>query len=62
MRVGVLRETKDREMRVALLPGGARALIAAGHEVALESGSGEGSGFPDEHYEAVGGIAKSPKR
>jgi alanine dehydrogenase len=61
MRVGVLRETKDRELRVALLPGGARALVAAGHEVALESGAGEGSGFPDEQYEAVGAtIAKSP--
>ena len=35
MRVGVLRETKDRELRVALLPSGARTLIAAGHDVAV---------------------------
>ncbi len=35
MRVGVLRETKDREYRVALLPWGVRALVAAGHEVFL---------------------------
>jgi len=61
MRVGVLRETKDREQRVALLPSGARALAAAGHEVAVESGAGEGSGFTDEQYEAVGAlIRKSP--
>lgn len=54
MRVGVLRETKDRELRVALLPAGARTLVAAGHEVALETTAGEGSGFPDAQYRAVG--------
>ncbi len=58
MRVGVLRETKDRELRVALLPGGARTLVSAGHEVALEAGAGEGSGFADEQYEAVGAVIK----
>ncbi len=60
MRVGVLRETKDRELRVALLPSGARTLIAAGHDVAVETGAGEGSGFADEQYQEVGAaIAKS---
>ncbi len=54
MRVGVLRETKDREYRVAVLPWGVRALVAAGHEVFLEAGAGEGSGFPDEAYREVG--------
>jgi alanine dehydrogenase len=54
MRVGVLRETKDRELRVALLPAGARTLVAAGHEVLLETSAGEGSGFPDADYQAVG--------
>jgi alanine dehydrogenase len=54
MRVGVLRETKDRELRVSLLPGGVRMLVEAGHEVVVETGAGEGSGFPDEQYEAVG--------
>jgi len=54
MRVGVLRETKDHELRVALLPAGARTLVAAGHPVTIETGAGEGSGFPDEHYESVG--------
>lgn len=54
MRVGVLRETKDRELRVALLPGGVRALVAAGHEVEVETGAGQGSGFPDEAYQKAG--------
>jgi len=60
VRVGVLRETKDRELRVALLPAGARTLAAAGHEVVLETGAGDASGFPDEQYEAAGAsIGKS---
>jgi alanine dehydrogenase len=54
MRVGVLRETKDRELRVALLPGGVRALVAGGHEVTIETGAGEGSRFPDEAYQKAG--------
>jgi alanine dehydrogenase len=54
MRVGVLRESKDRELRVALLPAGVRALCAAGHTVVAQRGAGAGSGFPDEAYEAVG--------
>lgn len=60
MRVGVLRETKDQEHRVALLPAGARTLIEAGHEVTVESSAGEASGFPDSAYEDVGArIAKA---
>jgi len=54
MKVGVLRETKDRELRVALLPSGARMLAEAGHSVLVESGAGEGSGFADESYAKVG--------
>ena len=54
MRVGVLRETKDRELRVALLPAGARTLVAAGHEVLVETTAGEGSGFPDAEYQKMG--------
>ncbi len=61
MRIGVLRETKDREMRVALLPSGARALNARDHEVFVESGAGEGSGYSDSVYEEVGAtILKTP--
>ena len=54
MRVGVLRETKDHELRVALLPSGARTLVGAGHEVTIETGAGHGSGFPDEAYQKAG--------
>ena len=54
MRVGVLRETKDRELRVAMLPGGVRTLAQAGHEVCVEVGAGVGSGFPDEQYAKAG--------
>lgn len=61
MRVGVLRETKDREFRVALVPWGARALVGRGHEVFVEAGAGEGSGFSDEQYlEAGAQLLKTP--
>lgn len=54
MIVGVPREIKDNEYRVAMTPGGAGQLLGAGHEVRVETGAGEGSGFTDEQYEAVG--------
>jgi len=54
MRVGVPRETRDREFRVGLLPDGVRALVAAGHEVLVERRAGVGSGFGDEMYAAAG--------
>jgi len=54
MRIGVPRETKDREYRVGLVPDGAGALVGAGHEVLVEKGAGAGSGFSDAEYEAKG--------
>ncbi|HSA56831.1 MAG TPA: alanine dehydrogenase [Gemmatimonadaceae bacterium] len=54
MRIGVPREIKTNENRVALVPAGAEALVAAGHEVIVEQGAGEGSGFEDEQYRAAG--------
>ncbi len=54
MRVGVAREIKAREYRVALTPAGALELVHAGHEVVVEAGAGEGSGFADTAYTAVG--------
>ncbi len=54
MRVGVAKEIKPREYRVALTPAGALELRARGHEVIVEEGAGEGSGFPDESYLVVG--------
>ncbi len=54
MLVGVPKEIKSDEYRVALTPAGARELIQRGHEVLVEIGAGDGSAFPDSAYEAVG--------
>ena len=54
MRVGVVKEIKQDEYRVALTPAGARELALRGHDVMVERGAGAGSSFPDEDYEAVG--------
>jgi alanine dehydrogenase len=54
MRVGVPREVKNREYRVALTPAGVTELVRAGHEVLVERGAGEGSSIPDDDYVAVG--------
>ena len=54
MLIGVPKEIKTNENRVALVPAGAEALIAAGHDVLIEATGGEGSGFSDAQYTAVG--------
>jgi alanine dehydrogenase len=54
MRIGVAREIKPDEHRVALTPAGARELAERGHEVLVEQGAGTGSSLPDAAYEAVG--------
>jgi alanine dehydrogenase len=54
MKVGVAREIKPDEYRVALTPAGALELVQHGHEVVVEAGAGEGSAFGDSAYEAVG--------
>jgi alanine dehydrogenase len=54
MKVGVAKEIKPDEYRVALTPAGARELVLRGHEVLVETTAGEGSAFPDTIYEAVG--------
>ena len=54
MIVGVPKEIKTAENRVALVPAGAEALRGDGHTVLLEQGAGLGSGFPDDAYRAVG--------
>lgn len=52
--IGVPREIKDHEYRVALTPSGAEALVRAGHAVLVETHAGLGSGFHDAEYTAVG--------
>ncbi|MBP2673391.1 MAG: ald [Deltaproteobacteria bacterium] len=54
MRVGVPREMKPGEHRVALTPEGVRSLRALGCEVFVEAAAGEGSGFPDDLYRQEG--------
>ncbi len=63
MRVGVPREIKAEEKRVALTPAGAAAFVAHGHEVLFERGAGAGSGLPDARYlEAGARIVDDPDR
>jgi alanine dehydrogenase len=54
MKIGIPKEIKTNESRVALVPSGAESLIAAGHSVLVEAGAGSGSDFSDEQYLAVG--------
>lgn len=54
MKIGVPKEIKTNENRVALVPAGAESLVAGGHTVMIEKGAGEGSGFADSAYTAVG--------
>jgi alanine dehydrogenase len=54
VRIGVAKEIKPQEYRVALTPAGALELVQRGHDVVVEAGAGLGSGFADESYAAVG--------
>ena len=54
MVIGVPREIKSHESRVALLPSAAYQLIQRGHQVLVEQNAGLGSGYPDEQYIAAG--------
>src|SRR5262245_23792004 len=59
MRIGVAKEIKPDEYRVALTPAGALELINAGHEVVIETDAGAGSAFPDDTYIRVGATIAS---
>ena len=54
MIIGVPREIKEHEYRVAMLPVGVEEMTRAGHTVTVERGAGLGSGIPDERYEECG--------
>ena len=54
MKIGVPKEIKTNENRIALVPAGAETLIGAGHSVLIETGAGLGSGFSDDDYTCVG--------
>lgn len=54
MKIGIPKEIKNNESRVALTPAGAAVLVDAGHSVFVESGAGEGSSFTDDTYKKQG--------
>ncbi|KRG11527.1 alanine dehydrogenase [Lederbergia galactosidilytica] len=54
MKIGIPKELINNENRVAMTPAGVVTLTAAGHEVHIEKGAGEGSGFSDQAYSEVG--------
>lgn len=54
MIIGIPKEIKNNENRVALTPAGAKELVKRGHTVYIQRTAGENSGFPDAAYEAVG--------
>ena len=54
MIIGLPKEVKDNEYRVAMTPGCVKQLVEAGHQVLVQAGAGVGSGFADEAYKAVG--------
>jgi alanine dehydrogenase len=54
MRVGIPKEVKDNEYRVAITPSGVRELVSFGHTVQVEKDAGVGSSIPDDEYVAAG--------
>lgn len=54
MKIGVPKEIKTHEYRVALAPAGVHELVAQGHDVLVETGAGTGSSIPDHEYAAAG--------
>jgi alanine dehydrogenase len=62
MKIGVPKEIKSDEYRIAMTPGGAEQLVKDGHEVWIETQAGAGSGFADEDYIKSGAkIATTPE-
>src|SRR5512135_1992249 len=54
MIIGVPKEIKEQEYRVAMLPSGVYQLVKLGHQVVVECGAGAGAGYPDAGYEQAG--------
>src|SRR2546430_11643334 len=54
MKVGIPREIKNHEYRVAITPAGVHELVRGGHQVLIEAGAGEGSSIPDADFVAAG--------
>ncbi|MBR6444611.1 MAG: alanine dehydrogenase [Firmicutes bacterium] len=58
MIVGCVKEIKNNEFRVGMTPSNAKDYVSAGHQVLIEKGAGEGSGFEDTEYTAAGAKIK----
>jgi alanine dehydrogenase len=56
MEIGVPKELKSQENRIAITPSGVHELMRHGHQVFVESGAGVGSGIADEQFEAAGAV------
>ena len=54
MRVGIPKEIKNHEYRVAVTPAGVHEIVTHGHEVMIEAGAGVGSSIPDTDFVAAG--------
>ena len=54
MKVGVPKEVKNHEYRVAITPSGVHEFVRSGHEVLIEQGAGTGSLIPDDEFVAAG--------
>lgn len=54
MKIGIPKEVKDNEYRVAITVGSTEMLVRAGHQVFIEKSAGEGSGISDDEYKKVG--------
>lgn len=62
MKIGIPKEIKTKEYRVAIIPSGVRSLVQSGHKVYIEKDAGEKSGFSNDDYREAGAtILKSPK-
>lgn len=59
MVIGVPKEIKTDEYRVAMTPAGVRELVASGHEVHVQRSAGEGSGFSDAEYQSAGAMMEA---
>lgn len=62
MKIGVPKEIKNKENRVALTPYGVKALVIGGHQIFVESQAGAGSGFSDAEYQTAGADIVDAKR
>ena len=56
MKIGIPKEIKNNENRVGMTPSGVAELVKHGHPVGVQHTAGEGSGFADEEYVAVGAV------